>query len=52
VSATAGTPGHFQTEQSVVRIEAREGWTATVGEDENGRMVVRLVKAEAEAGRG
>lgn len=55
VSATAGTPGAAspRAEESVVRIEAREGWTATVGEDERGRMVVRLVRAappEAEAG--
>jgi hypothetical protein len=40
VSATAGSPG---AEQSVIQINAREGWTATVGE-ENGRMVVRVVK--------
>lgn len=52
VSATAGSPG---PEESVVRIEARDGWTATAGEDEHGRTVVRLVKAaapEADAGRG
>jgi hypothetical protein len=39
----------------VVRIEAREGWTAAVSEDEHGRMVIRLVQAaatETEAGRG
>jgi hypothetical protein len=40
VSATAGRPG---PEESVIRIEAREGWTATAGE-ENGRMVVRIAK--------
>jgi hypothetical protein len=43
VSATAGSPG---AEESVVRIEAREGWTATVGEDKHGRMVVRLTREQ------
>jgi hypothetical protein len=46
VSATAGSPGALspRPEETVVRIEAREGWTATVGTDERGRMEVRLVK--------
>lgn len=46
VSATAGSPGR-RPEESMVRIEAREGWTTTVGEDEHGRMEIRLVKAAA-----
>jgi hypothetical protein len=55
VSATAGGPRPGSPAESVVRIEAREGWTATVGEDEHGRMEIRLVKApapEGEAPRG
>lgn len=48
VSATSGSPG---VEQTVIRIEAREGWTATVGEDKYGRMEIRIVRAPApEAG--
>jgi hypothetical protein len=46
VSATAGSPGR-SPEESVIRIEAREGWTATIGEDKHGRMEIRLVKAPA-----
>jgi hypothetical protein len=54
VSATAASPGARtpRPEETVVRIEAREGWTATVGEDQYGRMEIRLVKTaspEAEA---
>jgi hypothetical protein len=46
VSATAGGFRADSPAETVIRIEAREGWTATVGE-ENGHMVVRLVKAAA-----
>jgi hypothetical protein len=55
VSATAGGFRPDSPAESVVRIEAREGWTAAVSEDEHGRMVIRLVQAaatETEAGRG
>jgi hypothetical protein len=55
VSATAGGFRAADPAESVVRIEARDGWTATVGEDEHGRMEVRIVKAaapEAEAPDG
>jgi hypothetical protein len=45
VSATAGGIPAGKPAESVVRIEAREGWTASVGEDEHGRMVVRLTAA-------
>jgi len=47
VSASADGIPAGKPAESVVRIEAREGWTATVSEDEHGRMVVRLVKAAA-----
>jgi hypothetical protein len=47
VSATAGGFRPDSTAESVIRIEAREGWTATIGEDEHGRTVVRIVKAAA-----
>lgn len=50
VSATAGGFRPGSPAESVIRIEAREGWTATVGADEHGRMVVRLVKAAAPDG--
>lgn len=45
VSTSAGSAARPQ--ESVVRIEARDGWTATVGQDEHGRMEIRLVKAAA-----
>jgi len=44
VSATAGGFRLDSPAESVIRIEAREGWTTSVSEDEHGRMVVRLVK--------
>lgn len=43
VSATAGSPGR-EPEQSVVRIEPREGWAAEVTQ-EDGKTVVRVVRA-------
>lgn len=43
VSATGGSPGR-EPEQSVVRIEPREGWAAEVGSDEHGRIEVRITK--------
>lgn len=46
VSATAGGFRPDSPAESVIRIEAREGWTATAGE-ENGQMVVRIVKGAA-----
>lgn len=52
VSATAGGFQPGSPAESVIRIEAREGWRATATE-ENGQMVIRLVRApapEAEAG--
>jgi hypothetical protein len=45
VSATSGQPG---PEESMIRVEAREGWNATVGEEE-GQIVVRLVKVSPAA---
>lgn len=55
VSATAGRPG-TSPEQSSVRIEPREGWTAEVTQ-QDGRIEIRIVKAvpavdEKEVGRG
>jgi hypothetical protein len=50
VSATAGGFRPGSPAESVIRIEAREGWTATVGEDKHGRMEIRLTKAAAPAG--
>jgi len=47
VSATAGGFRPGSPAESVVRIQAREGWTATVGEDQHGRMEIRIVKAPA-----
>ncbi len=42
VSASAGGVPAGKPAESVVEIEAREGWTAAVSEDERGRMVIRL----------
>ena len=36
--------------ESVVRLEVREGWTAETGTDDNGRIVIRIVKAQEGAG--
>lgn len=50
VSATAGGPRYNappSPEESFVRIEPREGWTATVANLEDGRIEIRLVKATA-----
>jgi hypothetical protein len=47
VSATAGGFRPDSVAESVIRIDARDGWTAAVGE-ENGAMVVRLVKSAPE----
>jgi len=55
VSASAGGIPAGKPAESVIEIEAREGWTATVSEDEHGRTVIRLVQAaapEGEAGDG
>jgi len=49
VSATAGGFRPDSPAESVIKIEIREGWTATLGDDEHGRTVVRIVKAQ-EAG--
>jgi hypothetical protein len=47
VSATAGSPGAAdRPEESRVRIEPREGWTAELAQ-ENGCLEIRIVKAEA-----
>lgn len=46
VSATAGGIRPDSPAQSVIRIEAREGWTAAVGE-ENGQMVIRITPGTA-----
>ena len=53
VSATAGGFRPGSPAESVIRIEACEGWTAAVGED-NGQMVVRITKMPEtpEPGRG
>jgi hypothetical protein len=49
VSATArAASGHGSPGESVIRIGAREGWTAIPGE-ENGQMVIRLVKDSPDA---
>ena len=52
VSATAGGFRAADPAESVVRIEARDGWTATAGEDEHGRMEVRIAKAAAPEAAG
>jgi hypothetical protein len=47
VSATAGGPRYNAADapaESVVRIEPREGWTATVAHLEDGRIEIRLAK--------
>jgi hypothetical protein len=47
VSATAGTtwPQNPRPAESVVNIATREGWTAQVGTDKDGRIEIRIVKA-------
>lgn len=46
VSATAGGFRPGSQAESVIRVEAREGWSADVATDDSGRIVIRVVRAQ------
>lgn len=50
VSASAGGIPAGKPPESVVRLEVREGWTAETATDDNGRIVIRIMKAQEGAG--
>ena len=48
VSASAGGIPAGKPAESVVRIDPREGWTAEVTTEQNGRITIRLVNGSAQ----